>query len=88
MVSLALEEKAANREKVSVLLSDLYGQALNGREVARGFELVLSQLDDLTLDTPDAAAIVGNFIARCVADDCLPPAFISNYPQVDGKNIT
>ncbi len=87
VVSLALEEKAANREKVSVLLSDLYGQLLNGREVAKGFEQVLSQLDDLTLDTPDASTVVGNFMARCVADDCLPPAFISTYPEVDNKNI-
>ncbi len=86
VVSLALEEKDSNREKVSVLISDLYGQVVNGREVAKGFELVLSQLDDLSLDTPDAATVVGNFMARCVADDCLPPAFVSNYPKVDNKN--
>lgn len=87
VISLALEEKAANREMVSILLSDLYGQVLNGREVAKGFELVLSQLDDLVLDTPDAPTVVGNFMARCVADDCLPPAFVSTYHTVDNKNI-
>jgi len=23
--------------------------------------------------------LLGQFIARCVADDCLPPKFIANY---------
>ena len=87
VITLALEEKAANREKVSVLLSDLYGQVVNGREVARGFGAVLSELDELILDTPDAPTVVGNFMARCVADDCLPPAFVSTFPKTDNENI-
>lgn len=87
VITLALEEKAVNREMVSVLLSDLYGQVVNGREMAKGFEMVLSQLDDLMLDTPDASTIIGNFMARCVADDCLPPVFVSAYPTVDNTNI-
>nr|CAA75614.1 MA3 [Suberites domuncula] len=87
VVTLALEEKAANREKVSVLLSDLYGQVINGREVAKGFDIILSQLNDLILDTPDAASVIGNFIARCVADDCLPPAFVSNHTDVTNEQI-
>lgn len=78
-ITLALEEKPANREMVSVLLSDLYGHELNGREMAKGFETVLSEMEDLVLDTPDAPVVVGNFMARCVADDCLPPSFITNH---------
>jgi programmed cell death protein 4 len=33
----------------------------------------------MILDTPDAHILVGQFIARCVADDCLAPKFITNY---------
>lgn len=77
LVTLALEQKPANREKASVLISDLYGQVLNAREVASGFDMILKQLQDLELDTPDVSEAVGNFIARCVADDCLAPAYIT-----------
>ena len=77
LVTLALEQKAANREKASVLISDLYGQVLNSREVANGFDLILQQLEDLVLDTPDVTEAIGNFIARCMADDCLAPAFVT-----------
>ncbi len=77
LVTLALEQKPANREKASVLISDLYGQVLNSREVANGFDLILQQLEDLLLDTPDVTEAVGNFVARCVADDCLAPAYVT-----------
>lgn len=88
LLTLVMEEKAANREKASVLLSDLYGQLLNTRDIAAGFDLLLRELEELSLDTPDAADILGNFIARCVADDCLPPAFVSNHTKVtDAKML-
>lgn len=77
LVTLALEQKPANREKASVLISDLYGQVINTREVANGFDLILQQLEDLMLDTPDVTEAMGNFIARCVADDCLAPAYVT-----------
>lgn len=40
------------------------------------FESLLENLPDLILDTPDAIVVLGNFIARAVADDCLPPKFV------------
>jgi programmed cell death protein 4 len=33
----------------------------------------------LILDTPDAATILGNFMARAIADDCIPPKFLESY---------
>jgi programmed cell death protein 4 len=36
------------------------------------FDVLLGNLTDLILDAPDAPTILGNFIARAVADDCLP----------------
>ncbi|XP_058972688.1 programmed cell death protein 4-like isoform X1 [Pocillopora verrucosa] len=77
-VSLALEKKATQREMASVLISDLYGKHLSQDDIAQGFQQLLDDLDDLSLDTPDAPEMVGKFIARAIADDCLPPAFVSN----------
>merc|ERR1712209_150146 len=33
----------------------------------------------MILDTPDAVTILGNFMARCIADDCIPPKFLQSY---------
>merc|ERR1719183_362788 len=43
-----------------------------------GFVRLLDSLDDLSVDIPDARAIVGCFLARAIVDEVLPPAFISN----------
>lgn len=33
------------------------------------------------LDTPDAPTVLGNFLARAVADDCLPPKIIQQFKE-------
>ena len=43
------------------------------------FDYLLKNLEDLALDTPDAPMILGNFMARAIADDCIPPKFILSY---------
>ena len=40
---------------------------------------LLQNLPDLVLDTPEAPTILGNFIARSVADDTLAPRFLHRY---------
>lgn len=47
------------------------------------FERLLEKLPDLVLDTPEAAVLMSNFIARCVADDCLPPKFVQSKTGAD-----
>lgn len=47
-----------------------------------GFDFLLQQLNDLSLDTPNASEVLGNFIARAIADDCLPPAYVQNHQNV------
>jgi len=37
------------------------------------------------LDTPEAPTILGNFIARAVADDCIPPKYVTK-PEIEGLN--
>lgn len=80
-VTLAMEKKDAQREMASLLVSDLYGMVVTEDEISLGFMDVLDDLEDITLDTPDAPDVLGKFIARAVADDCLPPAFVKNYTE-------
>lgn len=78
-VMLAMDRHNAQRELTSQLVSDLYRSVFSSDDIARGFNELLSSIDDIVLDTPDAHNLLGQFIARSVADDCLPPKFITNY---------
>ncbi|XP_041940698.1 programmed cell death protein 4a isoform X2 [Alosa alosa] len=78
-VSLSLEGKASHRELTSRLLSDLSGKSLSDRDMARAFDRMLKELPDLILDTPDATQMLGQFIARAIADHVLPMSFLDHY---------
>lgn len=47
--------------------------------------MLLTNLPDLILDTPDAVTMLGNFIARAVADDCIPPKYVT-HPDLESPN--
>ncbi|XP_041968663.1 programmed cell death protein 4 [Aricia agestis] len=76
IIEIALDHKPSHCEMASVLISDLYGRVFSAKDIAYAFERLLESLPDRMLDTPDAPALLSNFIARCVADDCLPPRFV------------
>merc|ERR1711976_307100 len=78
-VELALDHKPSHREMTSTLISDLYQKVISQRDIGKAFDHLLSQLPDLILDTPDAPTILGNFMARAIADDCIPPKFLNSY---------
>jgi len=78
-IALAMERHDPNREMMSQLISDLYGEVLQMEDMRRGFDFLLESLPDLTLDTPEAPGLLGRFIARAVADDCLPPKYVSSH---------
>ncbi|XP_068228442.1 programmed cell death protein 4 [Palaemon carinicauda] len=78
-VELAMDHKPSHREMTSVLLADLYGHLLYETDYAKGYDTLIKNLSDLVLDTPDAPTILGNFIARSIADDCIPPKFLQSY---------
>lgn len=61
IVEIAMDHKDSQREMTSVLISDLYGRVITGKDIEKGFEILLQNLPDLTLDTPDAATILGKF---------------------------
>ena len=46
-----------------------------------GFDVLLRNLSELILDTPEAPKFLGNFLARAIADDCLPPKIITTYKE-------
>ncbi|XP_046900674.1 programmed cell death protein 4a [Hypomesus transpacificus] len=78
-LSLSLEGKASHRELTSRLLSDLAGKVLSQGDMARAFDKTLRELPDLILDTPEAPQMLGQFIARAIADHALPMAFLDRY---------
>ncbi|XP_022541986.1 programmed cell death protein 4a [Astyanax mexicanus] len=78
-VCLSLEGKASHRELTSRLLSDLVGKVLSESDVARAFDKMLKDLPDLILDTPEAPQMLGQFIARAIADHALPMNFLNRY---------
>ena len=78
-VTMAMERKSSHREMTSVLISEFYNRVFSEPEIERGFEVLLRSLPELVLDTPGAPTILGNFISRAVADDCIPPAFINRF---------
>ncbi|XP_025911771.1 programmed cell death protein 4-like [Apteryx rowi] len=78
-VALALEGKASHRELTSRLLSDLVGRVVTAEDIAWAFDKMLRDLPDLILDTPEAPQMLGQFIARAVADHALPLDFLERY---------
>lgn len=79
-IVMAMEKKGAQREQTSVLISDLYGDRIvYEQDVELGFQALMNALPELKLDTPDAAQVLGQFMARCVADDCLNPCYIKDH---------
>mmetsp|Transcript_41456 Transcript_41456/g.130580 ORF Transcript_41456/g.130580 Transcript_41456/m.130580 type:complete len:450 (-) Transcript_41456:19-1368(-) len=79
-IVLAMEKKNRERERASVLLSAMT-RVYGSEQFFEGFTRVMRSLDDLSLDTPNAPALLANFIARAIVDDVLPPNFISFVPD-------
>lgn len=77
-VSLSLDQGPREREMISRLLTSIHPNPLSDDDMENGFVRLLDSLDDLSVDIPDARAIVGCFLARAVVDEVLPPAFLSN----------
>lgn len=87
-VELGLERHNNHRELISQLISELYNNVLSEQDIVKGFEDLLKRIVDLRLDTPDAPNLIGQFIARCIADDCLAPKFVSSYTgKIDNEYL-
>ena len=78
-IELSMDHKPSHREMTSQLISELYQKVISQRDIGKAFDFLMRQLSDLILDTPEAPTIIGNFMARCIADDCIPPKFLNSY---------
>jgi len=78
-MELSMDHKPSHRELTSRLLSDLYLKVLSQRDIGKAFDSLLKQITELILDAPEAPTIIGNFMARAIADDCIPPKFLNSY---------
>ena len=78
-MELAMDHKPSHREMTSRLIGVLYLKVISQRDIGKAFDFLLRQLSDLILDTPEAPTVIGNFMARCIADDCIPPKFLHSY---------
>ncbi|XP_028128855.1 programmed cell death protein 4 isoform X1 [Diabrotica virgifera virgifera] len=88
LIEIAMDHKPSHREMTSVLISDLFPHTINESDISKAFENLLANVNDLILDIPDAPTVLGNFIARAIADDCIPPKFIiSIREKSDNKDF-
>lgn len=82
-IESAMDHKPSHREMTSVLISQLVMEGvISSEDIAKGFEILLSNLPDLILDAPDAPTILGNFIARAVADDCASLTLVRSWKEM------
>lgn len=88
VVQTAMDSRRANCELASQLLADLYAEYLEEGHYEDGFTKLLSDINDLQLDCPDASHVLGNFMARCVADDCMAPMYLREMKQVYGGIVS
>jgi len=90
IVALILKEACCRnnteREFASDLLVEFVATGLGQiKSIHDGLDIVLKDLDDLALDTPDIDQVVAKFIARGIADEIVTPKFIQKF-DVDGKS--
>ncbi|XP_055910089.1 programmed cell death protein 4 [Eupeodes corollae] len=86
LVQISMDHKDSQREMTSVLISDLYGRVITGKDIEKGFDILQENLPDLILDTPEAPHILANYMARAVADDCIPPKYITKPVDFNSMN--
>lgn len=76
LISMAMDRHDKEKEMAAVLLSSLYADVIDPRQVYKGFRKLVESADDLIVDIPDTVDVLALFIARAVVDDILPPAFL------------
>ena len=60
---LAMDRHNAQRELTSQLISDLYKTVFTSDDVALCFSQLLSDIDDIVLDTPDAHHVYASLLS-------------------------
>lgn len=90
LVSIAMDRRDKEKEMASILLSSLYGDVIDPKQVYKGFQKLVQSADDLIVDIPDAVDVLAMFIARAIVDDILPPSFLTKtlaYLSKESKGV-
>jgi len=65
-IMLAMDRHNAQRELTSQLISDLYRSVFCSDDIAECFNELLSSIDDIVLDTPDAHNVTTSCISAAL----------------------
>lgn len=77
ILMVAVDQKPLQKELVSVLLGDLsIKKIIFSNHFESAFVAIFNGIEDILLDSPQAVDNFTKFIARAIADDCIPPRFI------------
>jgi len=84
VITIALNMKHRECELASRLLAACFQRGIIAEDQMQdGFVRLISRLDDLVLDTPEAAHYMAQFCARAIADGCLGENFLEEIgPQL------
>jgi programmed cell death protein 4 len=75
-INISLDKDDKERELVSKMLSAGYPNILSTSCISKGFERLFEISDEIEKDVPQAINMIGDFVARCVADEVLNPSFL------------
>lgn len=76
-VAASLDRRDRERELISILLPKLLPLSMPEDQVSAAFARLLVAADDLALDIPEAGHMLALFLARAIADEVLPPRFLT-----------
>lgn len=79
LIQIALEHNNTCKELTSRLLRDLKIELFAEKDFVSGFDNLLKNINDLTLDNPDAPESIGRFIARSIADKVVTKAYLDRF---------
>jgi len=85
-LQIALEHNNTCKELMSRLLRDLTFELFSEKDFVNGFDLLLRNLNDLTLDNPDAPEKIGTFVARAIADKVLTKNYLERFLSDEENN--
>ena len=77
-ITVSLDHKDRERERVSKLLSVGHPQVFSSNSVGKAFERLFEQVDDTEKDCPNVREILSIYLARCIVDEVLPPSFMGD----------
>ena len=88
LIQMAMDRNDREREMASSLLNDLVqGSVVSEEQLSLGFKKLLSSVEDMTLDIPDAPRFLTLFIGRAIVDEAVPPSFLSHSEQLKENSL-